>query len=233
MRRKLLGVFAHPDDESFASGGTLAKYATQGIEVYLICASHGEAGQWSGISHKGLKLGKVREKELLKAAQILGVKKVEFLGFVDGKINNRQILKLEEVILEKMQKIKPQVVICPDVTGISGHLDHIAVSLATTRAFSKAEEAKKLYHLVLPKSWAKRYNLPFFGFPDEMVNTKIKTRNFWAKKVAAIKAHLTQKADWERFFKRENYPRIENFYLVQSRISCLKFPENDLFAGLG
>lgn len=233
MRRKLLAVFAHPDDESFSSGGTLAKYANRGVEIYLVCATRGEAGQWSGISRKGLKLGQVREKELLAAAEILGVKKVEFLGFVDGKINNRQILKLEEAIVEKMRKIKPQVVICSDTTGISGHLDHIAVSLATTRAFAKVEEAKKLYYVVLPKSWVKRYSLPFPGFPDEMVTTKIKIARFWSKKAAAIKAHQTQRADWERFFKRENYPKVENFYLVQSRISRLKFLENDFFSGLG
>lgn len=233
MKKRLLAVFAHPDDESFSSGGTLARYVAQGVEVYLTCATRGEAGQWSGVPRQGRKLGEVREKELQAAAKILGIKQVSFLGFVDGRIDNRQITKLESSIVQKMRQVIPQVVICPDVTGISGHLDHIAVSLATTRAFSKVEEIKKLYHVVLPQSLVKKYHLPFSGFPDELITAKIKIARFWAKKEAAIKAHLTQKADWERFFKRKNYPRTENFYLVQSRVSRLKFPENDFFAGLG
>lgn len=232
MKRRILAVFAHPDDESFSSGGTLAKYAALGVEVYLLCATRGEAGQWSGVARQGRRLGEVREKELLAAAKILGAKEVDFLGFVDGRINNRQIAKLENSIVQKIRQIGPQVVICPDVTGISGHLDHIATSLATTRAFSKVEEAKKLYHVVLPQSLVKKYRLPFPGFPDELITSKIKIARFWDKKVEAIKSHLTQKVDWERFFKRRRYPKLENFYLVQSRARNLKFPEDDLFSGV-
>lgn len=231
MKRRLLAVFAHPDDESFSSGGTLAKYVAKGFEVYLVAATKGEAGQWSGVPRRGRELGQVREKELLRAAKILGIKQVEFLGFIDGKISNDLVPKLTEAIVQKMREIKPQVVITFDSSGVSGHLDHIAVSLATARAFFSVEEVKKLYYVVFPRSWAQKFGRQFPGFPDDLITTKMRVSRYWPKKIEAVKSHVTQKADWERFFKRKT-PKIENFYLIQSRIEHLKFPENDLFAGI-
>lgn len=232
MKKKLLAVFAHPDDESFACGGTLAKYAAKGVEIDLLCATRGEAGQWSGVSPKGQTLGQVRERELLKAAGILGVKKVEFLDFVDGTINNQQVFHLEKVIARRIRKIRPQVVICFDVSGISGHLDHIAVSLATTRAFFQVLPPKKLYWVVYPKSLAQKYQRPFLGFPDELITTRIKVGRYWARKIEGLKAHLTQEVDWRRFLRRKNHPKVENFYLAGARVKNLKFPEDDLFWGI-
>lgn len=231
MKKRLLAVFAHPDDESFSSGGTLAKYAAKGFEVYLVTATKGEAGQWSDVVRKERELWQIREKELLKAVKILGIKQVEFLGFIDGKINNELVPQLTEAIAQKMREIRPQVVLTFDSSGVSGHLDHIAVSLATTRAFSSVEEVKKLYYVVFPRSWAKKFGRQFPGFPDEMITTKMRVARYWPKKIEAVKSHATQKADWERFLKRKT-PKIENFYLVQSQIENLKFPENDLFAGI-
>src|SRR3990167_2864362 len=94
--KKILAVFAHPDDESFGPGGTLAKYAKEGVEVHILCATKGEAGENSNKDHKVYKVEKVknieeiREKELLAAAKVLGVKKVEFLNFVDGELSNNK-----------------------------------------------------------------------------------------------------------------------------------------------
>src|SRR5206468_7403749 len=83
---KLMCILAHPDDESLGTGGTLAKYAAEGIETYLITATRGERG-WPGdpAENPGMEgLGKIREKELLGATQILGVRDVHFLDYIDG-----------------------------------------------------------------------------------------------------------------------------------------------------
>ncbi|MBI4100737.1 PIG-L family deacetylase [Candidatus Microgenomates bacterium] len=232
MKQRILGVFAHPDDESFSIGGTLAKYAAQKVEIYLVCATRGQSGQWSDVSPSARKLADVRQTELLTAAKILGVKKVEFLGFKDGQINNNQILGLEEKISLKMKKIKPQVVVTFDPSGISGHLDHIAVSLATTRAFLKVKELKKLYYVVFPRSLAQKFNRLFLGFPDEKITAKLDVSEYWSEKVKALKAHQTQKADWERYLKRKNFPKIEYFNLAHSRTDQLEESGNDLFAGI-
>jgi LmbE family N-acetylglucosaminyl deacetylase len=81
MKKKLV-ILAHPDDESFAVGGTLAKYAQQGVMVVLLCATSGEAG----IKDKPFEQAvKIREQELKQAAGHLGIE-VHFLGYRDGKL---------------------------------------------------------------------------------------------------------------------------------------------------
>ena len=84
----MLCVLAHPDDESLGLGGMLAKYASEGIETYLITATRGERG-WLGddSTYPGLEtLGKDREAELLAAARVLGIRRVDFLDYIDGEM---------------------------------------------------------------------------------------------------------------------------------------------------
>ncbi len=82
--RRLLAVFAHPDDETFGAGGTLALYARRGVEVHLVCATRGEVGE-APPDLKGFPtVGAMRESELRCAAEILGLKGVYFLGYRDS-----------------------------------------------------------------------------------------------------------------------------------------------------
>ncbi len=83
---KLLAVLAHPDDESFGIGSTLAKYASEGVETYLVCATRGERGRYGEAEKSpGMDIvGKAREEELHNAANILGIKEVSFLDYIDG-----------------------------------------------------------------------------------------------------------------------------------------------------
>src|SRR5574341_2584536 len=86
---RLMCVFAHPDDETLGTGSTLAKYAAEGVEVCVVTATRGERG-WYGDEQDfpGLEaLGKIREQELRCAAQTLGVRKVEFLDYIDGDLD--------------------------------------------------------------------------------------------------------------------------------------------------
>lgn len=234
MKKRLLAVFAHPDDESFGPGGTLAKYAALEVEVFLVTATRGEAGQWSEVKVGGKTLSEIRAREERQAVKILGVKQVAFLNFRDGQIANQDVCKLTQKILLKIKKIKPQVILTFDLTGISLHLDHIAVAVATTRAFLESKIPQKLYYHVLPQSFAQKFASHFPGFPDEKITTKIRTSSMWGKKVLAMKCHLTQKKDWERILARwRQGKKQEFFYLAQNRIKNLKIPEDDLFAGVG
>ncbi|MBI4099408.1 PIG-L family deacetylase, partial [Candidatus Microgenomates bacterium] len=84
--RKILLVTSHPDDESFGPGATIAKYAALGAEIHLLCATRGESGKWSG--EKAAKsLGEARAKEHAAAAKILGIKKIEYLNYIDGHLS--------------------------------------------------------------------------------------------------------------------------------------------------
>jgi LmbE family N-acetylglucosaminyl deacetylase len=83
---KLMCVLAHPDDESLGNGGIFAKYAAEGIKTYLVTATRGERG-WFGDEQEypGLEgLGKIRENELLDAAEVLDIRYVDFLDYIDG-----------------------------------------------------------------------------------------------------------------------------------------------------
>src|SRR3989338_7443324 len=125
MKKVIVGIFAHPDDEAFGPGGTLTKYA-KASDVFIICATRGEAGKGGG------NLAAIREKELKESAKVLGVKKVFYLGFGDGTLSNSSYHLLAQKIESHLKILKPDLLITFEPLGISGHIDHITVSLVTT-----------------------------------------------------------------------------------------------------
>jgi LmbE family N-acetylglucosaminyl deacetylase len=140
---KLLAVFAHPDDESMGLGGVLAKYAAEGIETYLVCATRGERG-WAGVpeSDPGLEgLGKIRTKELEAAGGVLGLKEIQFLDYVDGDLDQANPREAIQKIASHIRRIKPQVVVTFGPDGAYGHPDHIAISQFASAALICAADA--------------------------------------------------------------------------------------------
>ena len=144
MRSKgltLMAVFAHPDDEAFGTGGVLAKYASQGCQVYLVTATRGEAGE---IAVPELTtpadLPYVREQELRCACEIYGIHPPRFLEYPDGLLpiihQGQAVGKLVRLIRE----LKPQVLVTFGPDGIYGHYDHIAVHRWATIAFDLASD---------------------------------------------------------------------------------------------
>jgi LmbE family N-acetylglucosaminyl deacetylase len=139
---KLLAILAHPDDESLGIGSTLAKYAAEGVETYLVCATRGERG-WQGPpeTFPGLEaLGKIREQELLAAAKLLGLRQVDFLDYVDGELDEADPAEAAERIARIVRRIRPQVVITFEPFGAYGHPDHIAISQLTAAALVRAAD---------------------------------------------------------------------------------------------
>jgi len=151
---KFLAVLAHPDDESFGMGGTLALYAQKGYEVHLVCATLGEAGT---VDDKYLQdyenIAALREAELRCAAQSLGLTAVHLLGYRDSgmpdtsenKHPNAQINhSVEEVagkVVKYIREIQPEIVLTFDPVGGYKHPDHIHIQKATKLAFEKAGDA--------------------------------------------------------------------------------------------
>ncbi len=120
---KLMCVLAHPDDESLGVGGTLAKYADEGIETYLVAATRGERGWWGEEKdYPGLEgLGKIREDELLCAANTLGLREVNFLDYVDGDLDQANPQDAIGKIVSHLRRVKPQVVVTFPPDGGYGH----------------------------------------------------------------------------------------------------------------
>jgi LmbE family N-acetylglucosaminyl deacetylase len=168
-RQTLLAVFAHPDDEAFGVGGTLAKYAAEGCDVHLVTATRGEAGQSRDPKlATSANLPQVRERELHCACEVYGINPPHFLDYVDGQLplvhQGQAVGKLVRLIRE----YRPQVLLTFGPDGIYGHYDHIAVHRWTTIAFDLAADnscfpeqlegacvpyqASKLYYQVLPQA---------------------------------------------------------------------------------
>jgi LmbE family N-acetylglucosaminyl deacetylase len=150
-RLTLLSVLAHPDDETFGMGGTLALYAQRGAAVYLVCATRGEVGDVDAEHMNGYKTaGDARQAELCCAAGKLGLAGVYFLGYRDsgmaGSPDNQHPQALAAAPLEEaaakvahfIRLLKPQVVLTFDPVGGYRHPDHIAIHKATVRAFEAA-----------------------------------------------------------------------------------------------
>jgi LmbE family N-acetylglucosaminyl deacetylase len=140
----LLVVLAHPDDESFSIGGTLAKYTAEGTRVVLVSATRGEAGIRSLTLESA---GEIRARELQQAAKTLGVSDVCFLGYRDSELVLADPAAIRSQVANLIREIQPQVVITFGPEGISGHPDHITMHEAVTQAFDQAQPAACLYYI--------------------------------------------------------------------------------------
>lgn len=196
MKQKLLAVFAHPDDEAFGTGGTLARYAAAGVDIALVCATRGEVGE---IAEENLAtpdtLGQVRENELLCAADTLGVTDVVFLGYRDsgmagtsdngnsGAFVNAPAEEVVSRLVGIIRQVRPQVVVTFEPNGGYGHPDHIAAHRHTLAAFHAASDpsrypeqgeawrATRLFYTAIPRSF-------FLEMRDRLIAAGVDTSEF-------------------------------------------------------
>lgn len=133
---RLLAVLAHPDDESLGFGGTLARYAAEGIETCLVTATRGEHGRFGPQGERGdpVEVGRVREAELRAAAKVLGIAEVSVLGYPDGAVDQVRAATAIRAIVAHIRRIRPDVIVTFGPDGAYGHPDHIAISQFTTAA---------------------------------------------------------------------------------------------------
>lgn len=181
-KKVLMAILAHPDDETFGMGGTLALYAKQGVETILICATRGEAGEaGENFMRDYASMAELREAELRCATEKLGLKKLIFLNYRDsgmpGAVDNQhpQALinapeeELAAVLGRLMREYGVQVVVTHDPIGGYGHPDHIKIHHAVKKAFMLAREQgggpQKLYFNTISRTilrWVVRL-MPLFG----------------------------------------------------------------------
>jgi len=157
-RPRLLGVFAHPDDETFCAGGTLAKYVAAGWEVMVVTATRGQAGQIRDpLVATRRTLGQVREREFYAACEQLGVHHARVLDYMDGTLQDVDPQELTGAVVRIIRAFRPDVVITFGPDGAYGHPDHIAIGAATTRAFELAGSPR---HFPQPLASGRRPHRP-------------------------------------------------------------------------
>ena len=220
--KPIVGVFAHPDDEVFVGpGGTLAQFAKEGRDTYIIVATDGEAGM--NKTNDARDLGEIRREELQKSAKILGIKKVFFLDYKDGTLSNNLYHEIAQKIQNILEKLDPEIVITMDNRGISGHLDHIAISFITTYVFRKLKTVKELWYYCITDAAQKvaiknlgGYFIYFpHGYKKEEITKTIDISSVWEQKKEAMIQHKSQKPDVEATLNSaKELPKEENFIVL-------------------
>ncbi|HSX40612.1 MAG TPA: PIG-L deacetylase family protein [Candidatus Saccharimonadales bacterium] len=217
MRKTIACVFAHPDDEAFGPSGTIAQLAKDN-DVYILCATKGEAGENSLQASE--KLAHIREKELLESAKILGVKKVYFLGFKDGTLSNNLYHKLASKIQGILEKLKPEMIITVEMRGVSGHIDHITVSMVTSFVFEKLPFIKTIMYSCISDKRREFFKDYFIfvppGYKKSEIDKVVDITDVWDLKVKAMRTHKSQSADAERILREiKDLPKEEYFLVTE------------------
>jgi LmbE family N-acetylglucosaminyl deacetylase len=223
---RLLGVMAHPDDESLGFGGSLAKYAAEGMETFLVTATRGEAGRFgaAGKGHDPEEVGRVREAELRAAAKVLGVSEVSVLGWPDGGLDRVPAATAIREMVSHIRRIRPDVVATFGPEGAYGHPDHIAISQFATAAAVCAADAEyrvddsaphrvaKLYYMAWGAAKWEAYQAAFkkltitvdgaerqaAPWADWAMTTSIDTSAIWRTVWDAVCKHETQMSIYEK-----------------------------------
>src|SRR3954454_796421 len=141
---RLMAILAHPDDESMAIGGTLARYAAEGADVTLITATLGQRG-WPAnpADYPGQDaLGRRREGELLSAARVLGLSEVVTLDYIDGDLDQTDPEQIACDLVAHIRRVRPDVVLTWGPDGGYGHPDHIAIGEFATAAVIRAADPR-------------------------------------------------------------------------------------------
>lgn len=203
---RMLGVFAHPDDESFGPGATIARYARQGVEVRILTFTRGERST-VGLSPQFTpeELAREREGELRRACAILGVSALEVLGYPDSGLAGLPLGQLVEEVARRLRSFRPHCVLTFHPNGISGHTDHQTVTRAVELAFEAwcddgplppPPPPARLFYWCIPQSvalaiqqrlgWAPR------GVPDPECTTVVEVGPYLGVHWEAVRAHRTQ-----------------------------------------
>jgi LmbE family N-acetylglucosaminyl deacetylase len=163
MALRLLAILAHPDDETLGLGGTLVRYAQEGVETFVVTATRGQAGRFKELKrgepgHPGpAKLGEIREAELHAACKVLGVREVTLLDYMDGTLDDADPLHLAAELASHVRRIQPHVVVTFAQDGGYGHPDHVAICQGTAAALQVAADASRTDVAGPPHATAKFY----------------------------------------------------------------------------
>ena len=254
---RLMCVLAHPDDESLGTGGTLAKYAAEGVETYCVTATRGERGRFgdNGERPDPAIVGSTREAELRAAAKELDLREVDLLGYPDGALDTVDPATAQAAIAAHLRRIRPQVVITFGPDGAYGHPDHVAISQLTTAAVVRAADREgavsKLYYIAWSeRTWSayqtalKKLTSTVDGVerqvtpsPEWGITARIDTSAVWPQVWRAVQCHRTQMSIYKNLaaLPAEHHRALwgtQEFYRAFSLVNGGRAHESDLFEGL-
>ena len=239
----MTAVFAHPDDETYATGATLARYSAEGVRCSLYCATNGDAGKSSGIPiSSGEELGAIRRVELKAACGVLGIERVEFGDHGDGRLGQADEQQVIGEIVRLIRRERPDVVLTFGPEGAaSEHGDHKAISSLARRAFECAgsldEFPEQLMGSVRPHqarrlcfvTWPAPQPSDLYQVAGQPAHVRIDARHWNGKKLEAYLTHRSQRQHQANF---ERYALVDaECYSVAAGVPAPSGAA-DLFSGL-
>lgn len=238
----MLAVFAHPDDEAYGPGGTLARYALDGTDVYLLTFTCGEAGS-IGVSATlpPDELCRRRTGELAEASRALGLRDHRLVGRPDGRLKAIDPEEGIAEVLDEFRRRRPSVVLTFHHGGVSRHPDHKAVYRFVREAYARAgdERPERIFGWCMPESLGHVYrgerDVHFADESEVAARIAIPT-GAMDRKIAAIESHRTQIEFFGRLQKWfEDYREVtgtEHFELIDSGRPLPRGVITDLFEGI-
>ncbi|MHC1558801.1 PIG-L deacetylase family protein [Actinomycetospora sp. C-140] len=157
MTRTLLGVWAHPDDETFLSSGLVLAARERGDRVVLVTATRGERGTDDPAAWPPERLGRLRERELADALAVLGVDEHRWLGHRDGDCALATEKLAARAVATIIEEVRPDTIVTFGPDGVTGHDDHRAVGRWTTRARDAVAPEAELLRAVLVPDFTRRF----------------------------------------------------------------------------
>ena len=226
MKRIVIGIFAHPDDETFGVSPTLIQELQNGAEVHLLSLTSGQNGS---NPDSVADLGAVRSEEWRTAGAILGVQHMKLYEYVDGTLSNHDIdgiiEQLREYVLPLVQDDVQIEFLSLDMNGITGHIDHIVAAQATTLLFYKLKSEfpsaiTRLRYRCVPISQVPQPDVSWrfmpAGCPDDEIDETIDASDYYDTVIVAMRAHVSQRHDAETHISRHGRDICKNFYKVIS-----------------
>jgi LmbE family N-acetylglucosaminyl deacetylase len=154
----VLGVWAHPDDETYLTAGLMADAVKKGQRVTCVTATRGEGGSFDEERWPSAQMGKIREAELMASLAVLGVTEHRWLDYRDGNCADVPVEEGTSRISAIMKEVQPDSVFTFGPDGMTDHPDHKAVCAWTTTAFEQAAKpGAKLYYATMTPEWAERF----------------------------------------------------------------------------
>lgn len=215
-RKKILCVFAHPDDEAFGPAGTIIKLKNQGNSIFEIFITSGDFGIDQYKKNKTIPLQQVREKEAVNAGKILGVKKIFFLRYKDGSLCNRHYHGVAQKIIKIIKKIKPNYLLTYEWRGVSGHIDHIFTSMVTSY-IARELNLPVLYYARISDGLDFKNYFIFFppSYPIDKLDLIVDVTDVFSSKKSAIECHQSQIKDGRKIinYLSQKRKKFEGFFL--------------------
>ncbi len=233
-------IYAHPDDIEFSAGGTAAKWAKNGSELYFVIITDGNVGTHEdGMTAD--RLIETRRNEQRASAKVLGAKECIFLGYHDGLL--QPTMELRKELVRLLRRFKPNVVVCGDPSSFFpsetriNHPDHRAAATAALDATFPAVEM----HLLYPELEAEglsphKVNYVYISNPTLEPNYYVETSDTIDIKVAALREHKSQLGDWDpdepiKAWNRETGKKVGFEFGERFLRITLKEPEIESEAG--